>query len=80
MNTGFMNKAALRRGQKWMAAGAAILALAGCLSGSDNDMAGTDGRTNPNENPNLKYDVSITRTTYGVPHIRAKDYGSLGYG
>jgi len=27
-----------------------------------------------------KYDVTITRTEYGIPHIVAKDYGSLGYG
>jgi len=27
-----------------------------------------------------KYDVTITRTEYGIPHIRANDFGSLGYG
>jgi len=27
-----------------------------------------------------KYDVTITRTEYGIPHIVAKDFGSLGYG
>lgn len=26
------------------------------------------------------YDVTITRTEYGIPHIVANDYGSLGYG
>src|SRR3954462_15640357 len=26
------------------------------------------------------YDVTITRTQYGIPHITANDYGSLGYG
>jgi acyl-homoserine-lactone acylase len=26
------------------------------------------------------YDVTITRTEYGIPHIVAGDYGSLGYG
>src|SRR3954467_160939 len=26
------------------------------------------------------YDVTITRTEYGIPHITANDYGSLGYG
>lgn len=81
MITGLMNEAALRRGLRAGAASVVLLVLAGCLGSSNNDIAGTDGRTNPNENnPNLKYDVSITRTTYGVPHIRAKDYGSLGYG
>jgi acyl-homoserine-lactone acylase len=28
----------------------------------------------------LQYNVSITRTQYGVPHITAGDFGSLGYG
>src|SRR4051794_29367248 len=27
-----------------------------------------------------KYDVTITRTEYGIPHIVAADYPSLGYG
>lgn len=27
-----------------------------------------------------KYNATITRTTFGIPHISAKDYGSLGYG
>jgi acyl-homoserine-lactone acylase len=30
--------------------------------------------------PPLKYDVEVTRTEFGVPHIRANDYASLGYG
>ena len=34
--------------------------------------------------PELKdssqYQVDITRTQFGVPHIKAADYGSLGYG
>jgi len=78
--TGLKSKAALRRGLWVGTASFTLLVLAGCLGSNNNDIAGTDSRTNPNENPNLKYDVSITRTTYGVPHIRAKDYGSLGYG
>src|SRR5690242_714760 len=27
-----------------------------------------------------RYDVTITRTDYGIPHIVAHNYGSLGYG
>lgn len=27
-----------------------------------------------------RYDVTIARTQFGVPHIKAKDYASLGYG
>lgn len=26
------------------------------------------------------YDVTVTRTTYGIPHVAARDWGSLGYG
>jgi acyl-homoserine-lactone acylase len=29
---------------------------------------------------NSKYDVNVTRTTLGIPHIKAEDFGSLGYG
>ena len=28
----------------------------------------------------LKYQVQVTRTSYGVPHIRAADWASMGYG
>ena len=27
-----------------------------------------------------RYDVTITRTEYGIPHIVGKDFGSIGYG
>ena len=27
-----------------------------------------------------RYDVTITRTEYGIPHIKAKNFASLGYG
>lgn len=77
--TGLMNGAALRRARGFGAASAAVLVLTACLGSNRDDIAGTDGRTNPSE-VELQYDVSITRTTYGVPHIRAKDFGSLGYG
>src|SRR3954452_20338352 len=30
--------------------------------------------------PHKKYDVTIRYTEYGIPHITARDYGSLGYG
>jgi acyl-homoserine-lactone acylase len=28
----------------------------------------------------VKYQAKITRTTYGIPHIQAKDFGGLGFG
>lgn len=30
--------------------------------------------------PSTGYDATITRTEYGIPHITARDYGSLGFG
>lgn len=27
-----------------------------------------------------RYDVTVARTAFGIPHIKAKDYASLGYG
>jgi len=27
-----------------------------------------------------RYDVTVARTTFGIPHVKAKDYPSLGYG
>ena len=27
-----------------------------------------------------RYDADVARTSYGIPHIRAADWGSLGYG
>lgn len=30
--------------------------------------------------PHKTYDVTIRYTEYGIPHIQARDYGSLGYG
>lgn len=66
---------------------AASAALAGCLGGSDSGIAdnglGGGQPTNPSEvdgGSGSGYNVTITRTTYGVPHIKAKDYKSLGYG
>ncbi|HEX4918081.1 MAG TPA: penicillin acylase family protein [Limnobacter sp.] len=60
--------------------GLSALVLAGCLGGNGSgSSAGTDGRTNPSET-DFKYNVEITRTTYGVPHVKARDYPSLGYG
>ena len=30
--------------------------------------------------PGGDYEVTVTRTTYGIPHIKASDFASLGYG
>jgi len=52
-----------------------IAALGACGSNS-----GHDDRDNGGDGTNPSYDVSITRTEMGIPHIKAADYPSLGYG
>ena len=43
----------------------------------------SDERTDspgPGPGGGAKYTVDITRTSLGIPHIKASDFGSLGYG
>ncbi|WP_051749232.1 penicillin acylase family protein [Nevskia soli] len=42
-------------------------------SGSSSSGSSSGGSTS-------KYNVTVTRTKYGIPHIKANDFGSLGYG
>ena len=46
--------------------------LAACTDGND--------RVAPPPEPELTYSAEIRRTEFGIPHIRAEDWGSLGYG
>ncbi|WP_288108432.1 penicillin acylase family protein [Limnobacter sp.] len=71
----------------WIFSAVAVVALGGCLGGgSDNSATGSavgpSGSvvTGSEAGGNSLYKVSITRTQYGVPHIKAADFGSLGYG
>ena len=32
------------------------------------------------KNTRVNYEVQVLRTSYGIPHIQAGDWGSLGYG
>jgi acyl-homoserine-lactone acylase len=60
-----------------VAAVVASFAVAACGDSSaptDNGGGGGGG------GPGGKYDVTVTRTTLGIPHIRANDYASMGYG
>lgn len=50
-----------------------LLALAAC-SDSNNSAAP------PSIEPAITYSADITWTEYGIPHIRAADFGSAGYG
>lgn len=54
-----------------------LLALAGC---SGNDAGDAPAATSPPVATASRIQVDIARTTYGVPHVRAKDFRSLGYG
>jgi acyl-homoserine-lactone acylase len=61
---------------------AGALALPGCGNSSlpaPAPASGGAGAGNAIVTP-LKYDATITRTKFGVPHIRAGDFASLGYG
>ncbi|MBW2190935.1 MAG: penicillin acylase family protein [Deltaproteobacteria bacterium] len=52
-----------------------LIAAAGCSSDSSGGSGGTGG-----SGPDRDYSATIVRTTYGIPHVTADDFGSLGYG
>jgi acyl-homoserine-lactone acylase len=54
------------------------LALAGC-SNNDSDSAQSTPPPPPVATAS-RINVDVVRTTYGVPHVKAKDFRSLGYG
>lgn len=53
-----------------------ILLLAACSGGSNND---TRNPVEPPE-PEPTYNAEVVWTEYGIPHVIADDWGSLGYG
>jgi acyl-homoserine-lactone acylase len=53
------------------------LALAGC---SSNDSDTPQSTTPPPVATASRINVDVVRTTYGVPHVKARDFRSLGYG
>ena len=69
-----------RRSSLFLQAGlaASFLVLAGCSSDSDNPGPGTSPP--PPVSTASRINVDVARTTYGVPHVRANDFRSLGYG
>ncbi|NKF20727.1 penicillin acylase family protein [Solimonas marina] len=57
-----------------------LLLLAAC-SGSNSPNADGGATTGGDGAPGgSTYDVTVTRTEMGIPHIKAADWGSLGYG
>ncbi len=69
----------------WLRAGAGIVALAiiaGCgdKAVTDNSTANATGDAGGSSAQSGKYSAEIRRTAYGIPHIKAADEGSLGFG
>ncbi len=57
---------------RWALATLCAIVLAACSDGKDNLDAVPV--------PGAMYDASVRWTEYGIPHVTADDYGSLGYG
>ena len=56
------------------------LCLLLCLPGCSGDGGPTAAPEPPEPPPEPRYKAEIRRTEYGIPHVRADDWGSLGYG
>ncbi|MEQ8803314.1 MAG: penicillin acylase family protein, partial [Haliea sp.] len=54
------------------------LALAACSD--SNDRLVLSPAPEPEPEPTVTYSAEVRRTEYGIPHIKADDWGSLGYG
>jgi acyl-homoserine-lactone acylase len=62
--------------QRLGAAGvAAALVMGGCSGSNTSSSSGTSSGGSA-----ASYNVTVTRTTYGIPHVQANDWPSLGYG
>lgn len=59
------------RARLTLIAGASLAALAACGGSGDDDSPPV---------PSAKYSAEIRRTEMGIPHIKAANWGSLGYG
>lgn len=64
------------------------LIVAGCSGGNNTDTSSNDvgsasiseGGAANSTDTTPKYDTQIRWTSYGIPHVKAEDWGSLGYG
>lgn len=52
-----------------------LLVLSACSEPTESPPLATDA-----EQPGYQYDTEIRWTSYGIPHVKADDWGSLGYG
>lgn len=57
-----------------------VIATLGVVSAGCSDSGGGGSTPPENPSPSPTYSAEIRRTEYGIPHIRAEDWGSLGYG
>ena len=65
----------------WLSIFTAGLLLVGCGGGSGGSSGGSSGGDSSSEVVlESDYSAEITRTEYGIPHIKADSWGSLGYG
>ncbi len=54
--------------------------IVACSDGSDSNSAITPPQPPPPPEPALTYEADIVWTEFGIPHVTANDWGSLGYG
>ncbi len=59
---------------RWLAVSVALTLLAACAPASAAVQSAATRSADP------QYRATIVRTAYGIPHITARDFGSLGYG
>ncbi|MFT7048238.1 MAG: acyl-homoserine-lactone acylase [Halioglobus sp.] len=57
----------------------AILSLS-LIACSDSNNNSAPPPVGPEPEPSVTYSAEVRRTEYGIPHIKAEDWGSLGYG
>ena len=57
-----------------------LVTLFACSDSSNDNRASVPPPIEPPAEPALTYDAEIVWTEYGIPHITAQDWGSLGYG
>jgi len=60
--------------RRWLAVLASVGTLAACAPASADQLAASSGASGP------QYQATIAWTAYGIPHITASNFGSLGYG
>ena len=64
--------------RKWLVTGALVASAGLTACGGNDEAASVTGDTPPAQA--FTYDATVRRTALGIPHIKANDFGSLGYG